>query len=239
MNSSRLPGLREGAKGRNILVGIGYLSVGIILSPVILLLLILSPLILGLCVWRNWFNVAELFRGLPGISETGGVKSGVLVYLYGAAVMSTVLVGLGSLVGDSVESSPNSNLESTSTVPNSGTGMNDESDSVQSAQRATESPTQNMPSYHSVKAEDLDLPDKSRVEISVKLDEPHPELTEEEALLVGKDVVTGRNGEDVIYVQIYHPDGEVGAGACASVKWTKGSGYEIDVFPYSCENPEW
>lgn len=249
MDVNRIPGMKKGASGRNLLIGIIYFILAIIAIPATPILLLLSPLILGLSAWRNWFGIANRLQRLPGISDTGGLKSGILVYFYCFAIAGVTLIGLTAAMGISEKPSADSNLEASGEAPSDSASdtVGASTTEIATVEATTEvtisEPTTeiavSMPAYVPVEAKPLTHPRKERVRVSVKLTESRPDITEEEALLIGKDVVESRKGADEIYVHIYQPEGAVGAGACATVKWTKRSGYETDISWVSCHDPEW
>lgn len=78
----KVPLMREGATGRNIAVAVGYF----ITMP---LWLMVSPLIVFALVWRDYGGLASSLSRVPGISEGGGVVSGVV-----ACVIFLVLFGV-------------------------------------------------------------------------------------------------------------------------------------------------
>ena len=79
-----IPGMAAGSTGRNVIVGIVYLFA----LPFLIALL---PLTLGAIVGFNVGGIADKLSGLPGVSDGGGIVSGVAA----AGFAMLLFVGLG------------------------------------------------------------------------------------------------------------------------------------------------
>ena len=85
--ADRVPGLRPGATARNLVVLALYLSVAV---AALTLLILLSPIILGIAVARDYKGTATRLARLPGITAEGGAVSGVAAIVYGVALFGIV-----------------------------------------------------------------------------------------------------------------------------------------------------
>lgn len=111
----RLPGMEAGRRGRNLVVGIGYL----LAVPIAIAAL---PLLALGVVATNYRGIARRLSDLPGITHGGGTKAGVVAGAYAFVLWAVVLsvVVSGSFVGagpGEVESESGSTPE---TTPDSG-----------------------------------------------------------------------------------------------------------------------
>lgn len=82
--SEKVPLMREGANGRNVVVGVAY----IVTLPIWLVFL---PVIVFALVWRDYGGIASSMSSVPGISAGGGVASGVVAFV--------ICLGLFGIIG--------------------------------------------------------------------------------------------------------------------------------------------
>ncbi|AXG09565.1 hypothetical protein [Haloplanus rubicundus] len=70
-----VPGMRKGATGRNIALGVVYVLALPILST---LAFVWVPVYVGI----NYNGIARDLSSIPGVSPDGGVRTGVVVFVY-------------------------------------------------------------------------------------------------------------------------------------------------------------
>jgi len=82
-----IPGMRPGDTGRNV-------AVGILLALAFFFLLLLSPIIVGVAVARNYRGSAEKLQSIPGVSADGGFTSGLVVFAIAFVALSVVIAAV-------------------------------------------------------------------------------------------------------------------------------------------------
>lgn len=81
--AEKLPGMKSGATGRNLVVGVLYLF---LLPFVISIVVVLLPIVTGAVVGTNYRGAADRLTALPGVSKGGGVKTGLVAGFYGLVI---------------------------------------------------------------------------------------------------------------------------------------------------------
>ena len=99
--TERVPGMRPGSTGRNLIVLALYLAV-----------IWLWPLAAGYYVGRNRGGSAEMLSRLPGISNGGGVLTGIVVAIGGYVLLLTLAVTVPD--ADTDTTNEGADIESTS-----------------------------------------------------------------------------------------------------------------------------
>lgn len=156
----KIPGMRQGRTGRNIVVGIGYLFT-------ISVALMLFPITIGTIVGMNYRGIADRFATIPGIESGGGLKSGAV-----AGIIGFVLWGVIAAGGDTSENETGSDLaesptenEPPSSESNSNDGGTDSSRSDNSnnpdSESSTETGSDNLGSESTVEPESTESEDES------------------------------------------------------------------------------
>lgn len=103
MQLTDLPGFKSGQTVRNVLVAAVYLMIGMPLAVIVIpFAIVLSPIIVGIAVWRNYRGAAEKTARIPGISPTGGVKSGAAAF--GVMLIALVVISAAA-PGDTTQQS--------------------------------------------------------------------------------------------------------------------------------------
>lgn len=86
-----IPGMRPGATGRNVVVGVLYMMCAGVL-------IVLSPILVGLAVATDYRGISGRLSGLPGVEPSGGTKAGVAAGAY-ALVALMVISAVGEIGG--------------------------------------------------------------------------------------------------------------------------------------------
>ena len=136
-----IPGMNPDTTVRNLLLGVLYIVIASFLWIPILLLLI--PYLVA----RNRQGLGDQFSFLPGVSSTGGVKTGVAMFSYG--VMTVILISLVTATGGDGE--VQAATPETTITPEEVVAANAVTETVQSVSHAsmamntTVTPTTNTP----------------------------------------------------------------------------------------------
>lgn len=87
----KIPGMRPGAMGRNVVVGVLYMMFAGVL-------IVLSPILVGIAVATDYRGISGRLSGLPGVEPGGGTKAGVAAGAY-ALVALMVISAVGEIGG--------------------------------------------------------------------------------------------------------------------------------------------
>lgn len=94
----RIPGMKPDNRTRNIVIGGCYILLLLFLLAnfvtVIGLLIMISPIIIAVIIGRNYKGSADELAGLPGISDGGGIQTGISAFVYTLVFVSVFMGGL-------------------------------------------------------------------------------------------------------------------------------------------------
>lgn len=173
--ADKIPGMKSGSTVRNIIILVLYFF----LFPLIIILL---PLIMGILVARNYGGWADALSRLPGISTTGGWKSG----LSAAAYLFGILLLIGAVTGGSDVENTDSALgddTSNTSADTATSGSSDENEDAPSepADSSSESEDEGADSDADTNdppdSSDSDGADESTTETATDGDQPSDERT--------------------------------------------------------------
>lgn len=138
-----LPGMKEGSTIRNTLIGVLY--VFIIMVAAVSVgeeLLLFSPFIVAVAVWKNVRGTAEAASAVPGVSPDGGLKSGAAAF--GIMFLAVFVVYAAVLPGGADQQSAGTNDTMTDQQPDDAqaeTAAATETRNTQAEKTTTESTT--------------------------------------------------------------------------------------------------